>query len=198
MGRKKKNKNLEEDDSEDNLEEKKPRINLKGDIKRSITAVVLLAVALLSILGFFNFAGSFGEMLNKIIAYSIGWAKFIFPAFLIVYGIALLFRKETIFYVTKLIGLLAVLLSFIGLMHWFFAMKEKLTIAKVGQGGGYIGYALTYVLEKYLGSAGSFVILLALFFIGFILAFNFSLINLLLKFKKKPKEEQSGKEKTTD
>ncbi|MFZ2975987.1 MAG: DNA translocase FtsK 4TM domain-containing protein [Candidatus Moraniibacteriota bacterium] len=189
MGRKKKNKNLEGDNSKDSFEEKKPRINLKGDAKRSAVAVVLFALAVLSILGFFNAAGSFGQFLNKMIGYSIGYVKFIFPISLIFAGIVLLLRRETAFYVTKFIGLLVSLLSIAGIFHWFYLAEEMLKMAGKGKGGGYIGYGLSYFLAKYLGTAGSLVVLLAIFMLGIILTFNFSIVHFFLKFKKEKKEE---------
>ncbi|HAT73628.1 MAG: Cell division FtsK/SpoIIIE [Candidatus Moranbacteria bacterium GW2011_GWF2_36_839] len=190
MGRKKKNKNLEGDNSKDSFEEKKPRINLKGDAKRSAVAVVLFALAVLSILGFFNAAGSFGQFLNKMIGYSIGYVKFIFPVSLIFAGIVLLLRRETAFYVTKFIGLLVSLLSIAGIFHWFYLTEEMLKMAGKGKGGGYIGYGLSHFLAKYLGSAGSLVVLLAIFMLGIILTFNFSIVHFFLKFKKQKDTEE--------
>lgn len=197
MGRKKiKNGKNNKREYQNEAEEKSFGINLSGDVKRSILAVILFAVALLSILGFFHSAGSFGEFLNKAIAFFIGWVKFIFPLFLIIFGVVLLLRKETIFYVTKIIGLTVAMLSLTGFFHWFFAVSEMLAVAEAGKGGGYIGYGLTYFLKKYLGTAGSFVILSALLILGIILVFNFSIVHFLLKFKKRKEEERENEIET--
>lgn len=187
MGRKKKkNKSNKEGEIEaDDV----PRKNLHSDAKRSLAAVALFALAILSVLGFFGSAGAFGEFLNKVIAIMIGWVKFIFPIFLVISGIVLLLRKETSFYVTKLIGLFIALLSLTGIFHWFVDFEKMLPAAASGQGGGYIGYVLEYNLEKYLGSAGGLVVLLALVFLGIILAFNFSIIHLFLKSKEGKEKE---------
>lgn len=199
MGRHKKNKNKEEDNSGEKEQEKKPRINLKGDAKRSAVAVVLFALAVLSVLGFFDAAGSFGAFLNKMIGYSIGYVKFIFPISLIFAGIVLLLRRETAFYVTKFIGLLISLLSIAGIFHWFYVADEMLEMAGKGKGGGYIGYGLSHFLEKYLGSAGSLVVLLAILMLGIILTFNFSIVHFLLKFRKeKMKEGENEEEKENE
>jgi len=199
MGRKKKNKNLEGDNSKGSFEEKKPRINLKGDAKRSAVAVVLFALAVLSILGFFNAAGSFGQFLNKMIGYSIGYVKFIFPISLIFAGIVLLLRRETAFYVTKFIGLSISLLSIAGIFHWFYLTEEMLKMAGKGKGGGYIGYGLSHFLAKYLGTAGSLVVLLAIFMLGIILTFNFSIVHFFLKFRREKTETgENEEEKETE
>ncbi|MDO9231569.1 MAG: DNA translocase FtsK [bacterium] len=194
MGRHKKNKNKEGDNSGEKEQERKPRINLKGDAKRSAVAVVLFALAVLSILGFFNAAGSFGQFLNKMIGYSIGYVKFIFPISLIFAGIVLLLRRETAFYVTKFIGLLVSLLSIAGIFHWFYLAEEMLKMAGKGKGGGYIGYGLSHFLAKYLGSAGSLVVLLAIFMLGIILTFNFSIVHFFLKFKKQEETQNDTEE----
>lgn len=198
MGRKKKNKNLEGNNSKDSFEEKKPRINLKGDAKRSAVAVVLFALAVLSILGFFNAAGSFGQFLNKMIGYSIGYVKFIFPVSLIFAGIVLLLRRETAFYVTKFIGLLISLLSIAGIFHWFYLAEEMLKMAGKGKGGGYIGYGLSHFLAKYLGTAGSLVVLLAIFMLGIILTFNFSIVHFFLRFRKEKEVQDETEEAQND
>jgi DNA segregation ATPase FtsK/SpoIIIE, S-DNA-T family len=188
MGRKKKNK------TEENNEEieKKPLINLEKDTKRNIIAVIVFVVAIISALGFFKSAGSFGEFVNRMIAYSIGWMKFVFPVFLIIFAVLLLIKREISFYISKITGLVFVLLGFTGIFHWFYDSSEMLKKAGEGNGGGYIGYAMAYFLEKYLGSAGSLVVLLAIVLLGIILAFNFSFINFFEKFKKEKKNDDLG------
>lgn len=149
----------------------------------------MFALALVMSLGFWGSAGVVGNTLDKSAGLIIGWAKFIFPLFLVAAGIVLLFRKETAFYVTKIIGLAIALLAVSGFFHWFYQSAEMAKVAGNGVGGGYIGYAVAFVLGKYLGSAGSLVIIFALFFIGIIIAFNFSIISLLQRLKKKEEEQ---------
>jgi len=187
MGRKKKNKNNEE---EAKLEEKRPHFSIAGDAKRSAAAVILFMLAALVILGFFGASGMAGSYLNKIIGSLLGFSKWIFPLFLLVAGIVLFFRKEKSFYITKLTGLFIALLSLTAFFHWFYEFSEMKKIAKAGQGGGYIGFGIDYVLKKFLGDPGSMVVIVALFFIGIIVAFNFSLLHLLKIFKKNEPEEK--------
>ncbi|HLN18843.1 MAG TPA: DNA translocase FtsK 4TM domain-containing protein, partial [Patescibacteria group bacterium] len=189
MGRPKKIKNNPE---EDKKLEKKPKLNIAGEAKRSAVAVLLFALSAVMILGFLGSSGVVGEKINQICGLLLGWAKFIFPVFLIIAGIVLLFRKEKSFYVTKIIGLSAVLLALVSFFHWFFEIKEMGTAANDGLGGGYIGFALAYILTKYLGSAGSLVIIIMLFFIGIIVAFNFSIISIIEKLKKTKEDELEG------
>lgn len=198
MGRRKKNQNGEENNG---AEEKKPKFNIAGDAKRSAVAVFLFALAALIALGFFGSSGMAGDFLNNLTGKLIGWAKFIFPVFLVLAGIILLLRHEMSFYVTKLAGLAIVLLSIVSFFHWFYDSGEKLKMAKKGLGGGYVGYGLDYFLEKILGSAGAMVIVVALFFIGIIVAFNFSIMAMLARLKKKEEaapEEAALSDKNTE
>ena len=163
--------------------------SLSADVKRNVFGVILFTLAVLSTLGFFGYAGVVGEFLNKLIGQAIGWAKFIFPLFLILAGVVLFFRKKTIFYVTKLVGLFVVLVSITGLFHWFFSPNKMHLLASKGSGGGYVGYVVAYFSIKYLGNAGSLVVILALLLLGVIIAFEFSIINFIERFKR---EKENG------
>lgn len=187
MGRKKKNQNNEE---EAKLEEKKPHFSIAGDAKRSAVAIILFMLAVLVILGFFGASGVAGSYLNKIIGSLLGFAKWILPLFLIVAGGVLFLRKEKSFYITKLTGLFIALIGLTAFFHWFYGTDEILETAKAGQGGGYVGFGIDYVLKKFLGDPGSMVVIVALFFIGIVVAFNFSLLHLLKIFKKNEPEEK--------
>lgn len=193
MGRKKgsKNKHIEEEDIEDaghRLE-----FDIAGDAKRSIAAVFLFALAIVILLGFFGKAGVVGQSLDNAAGLATGWAKWIFPVFLLMAGIVLLLRKETSFYVTKIIGLIITFISLTGFLHWFFAIEEMPKIASSGSGGGYIGYGVAYLSVNFLGAAGGMVVIAALFLIGIIVAFNFSIFHFFAKiFSKREKEIDSA------
>lgn len=179
MPREKKTKKGNEQDSV----ESKFDFSLSADAKRNTAGVILLALAVLFILGFFGYAGSVGDFLNDMSGRAIGWAKLIFPLFLAASGIVLLFKKKTLFYVTKIIGLVFTFISIVGLMHWFFEEANMQKMAKLGRGGGYLGYGVAYLLTKYLGSAGGLVVILALFFVGIIVAFEFSFVHFFRRIK---------------
>ncbi len=195
MGRKKKyNKNEEKLE----MEERRPRSNIASDAKRGVAAVFLFALALVLILGFLDRAGIVGSYLSNKSGLAIGWAKIVFPFFLVLAGIILLLKKETSFYVYKLAGLVVVLFGLSGFFHWFFSPDRMLLVAKEGSGGGYIGFGVAHMAVKYLGQAGGFVIILAIIFCGFIVTFNFSIINFILKIKslgKRDEEENVPEEK---
>lgn len=195
MGRKKKDQNEKEE--QDKEIKKRLKFNLASEAKRSVAAIFLVALAVLVTLGFWGRAGIVGENVNKLVSLAIGWTKFVLPLFLAMAGIVLLFRKETSFYVVKIAGLLVTFFSLTSFFHWFYNADEMLKVAQGGQGGGYFGFMTAYFLNRYLGSAGSLVVILALFSIGAIIAFNFSLIKFLGWFKKE-KEETADSESSLE
>lgn len=197
MGRRKKNSYIIEEKS--GFEEKRPKSTIASDAKRGVAAVFLFALAVVVVLGFWDKAGTVGKFLDNIFGLAFGWAKMVFPLFLILAGIILLLKKETSFYVYKLAGLGVVLTGLSGFFHWFFAIDKMEAIAKEGSGGGYVGFGIAYAAVKYLGTAGGFVIILAFILVGFIVAFNFSIVDFIEKLRLKEKEEEipEGEEQKT-
>ncbi|MFA4817898.1 MAG: DNA translocase FtsK [Parcubacteria group bacterium] len=191
MGRSKKVK------EEDEKEKTSFKFDIASDVKRSAAAIFLFALALVIALGFFGKAGVIGLFLDNSIGMLIGWAKIIFPLFLLAAGIVLLLRHKTSFYVAKLTGLAVALIGAAGFFHWFFEIEKMIEAAKAGSGGGYIGYVVAYLAVKFLGNAGGLVLILALFLIGFTIAFNVSLANLFAKIFRKNGEE-AGAEKPVE
>ena len=188
MGRKKKyNKNEERLE----MEERRPRSNIASDAKRGVAAVFLFALALVLILGFLDKAGVVGTYLSVKSGLAIGWVKMIFPFFLILAGIILLLKKETSFYVYKLVGLIVILVGLSGFFHWFFSAEKMVSVAKAGSGGGYVGLGVAQLAVKYLGQAGGLVIILALILCGFIVAFNFSIINFIARMRSLGSKDES-------
>jgi len=162
-------------------EKRKSIMKIKGDAKRSIAAIFLFALSILFILGFIGEAGMLGTWLDKIIGAMFGWGKWLSPAVMITSGVILLFRKETSFYVSKLIGLGVAFVSILGFFHIYFAVEKLLEIAKNGEGGGYFGYAISFLLLKLTGTIAGSVVLSALFLAGIIITFDFSIIVLARK-----------------
>jgi S-DNA-T family DNA segregation ATPase FtsK/SpoIIIE len=158
--------------------------NVAPDVKRGVAAILLFSLALLLTLSFFSKAGIAGEYLNKISGFLIGWGKLSLPIFLFMAGFVLILKKETNFYVWKILGLCVTLLGIVGFLHWFFRPEDMLETAQKGLGGGFLGYAVAFLAVKFLGQAGSLILIVAIFLSGFIVAFNFSIINFFERWLK--------------
>jgi S-DNA-T family DNA segregation ATPase FtsK/SpoIIIE len=175
MGRKKKASKkdiLEEEDGEE------PKSSfLHGDAKRSVAAVFLFVFALLFVLGFFGSAGPLGDALDKGVGMALGWGKWTLPPVLAVSGIFLLRRRRLSFgEALKLAGLAAAFLSLLGFSHLYLD-GDLSAAAGRGEGGGYAGFALAYLLLQTTGVVAGSLILAALLLTGLIVVFNWSLIH---------------------
>ncbi len=197
MGRRKKQ-------AVDEPEEQQVSPIIHGDAKRSVVAIFLFALAVLFVLGFLADAKIIGsgwllDFLNSLSGWMFGIGKYISPIVLIIAGVILLFRKETLFYVSKLIGLSIAFASALGLVHILaYDPNKMLAIAKKGEGGGFLGYIFAYSLWNLTGTIGGTVILIALFMTGVIVAFNFSLVTVIEKFIKSKTEQDDEQEEDTE
>jgi len=186
MGRKKKNSDSIEVEESSN---EKPSF-LHGDAKRSVVAVVLFALAILFVLGFFESAGLLGDWLNSILGKLFGWGKWIFPPVLMIASVFLLQRRQSsLAEILKLIGLSIAFVSLLGFFHLYLD-GDLSKAARNGTGGGYIGFALAYVLQKFTGMVAGSIILTALFLTGLITAFNVSLIHFFERLSLRLKREK--------
>ncbi|QQR77590.1 MAG: DNA translocase FtsK 4TM domain-containing protein [Candidatus Moraniibacteriota bacterium] len=175
MGRKKKTKEVSQPDLEDDDRAESPGI-LHHDVKRSIAAVFLFTLGILFALGFFKSAGILGTFFDRVAGLGLGWGKWIFPFLLFLAGI-FLFRRRTSSWsdAVKLGGLSIAFLSFLGFLHSL-QSGDLAQLAVSGRGGGYIGFGLASLFGKLAGTLGGTILFVALFLIGTIAAFNFSLL----------------------
>ncbi len=172
---------------------------LHSDAKRSIAAVFLFVFALLFLLAFFETAGTLGEWLDAGSGALLGYGKWLFPLLLLVSGVMFLKRRTTTLAdAVKFVGLLLAFFSVLGLLHLYTGdtTKELLKVARAGEGGGYIGFGFASILFGFTGRVAATLILLALFAIGMIAAFNVSLMHFFERLQEKLKRRSVGEEKT--
>src|SRR3989344_5518959 len=176
MSRKKKRRTRkEENDSEDDdAEEQIFSLQIHGDAKRSIAAILFVLAAILFVLGFFDYAGVVGQGLDRGVSLAFGWGKWLSPIVLVIASVVLLRRSGTFFYVTRLIGISIAFVSVLGLLHIHAEADQMFELAQNGSGGGYVGYALADLLVQLMGFVAGIVVLIALLLVGLIITFNFS------------------------
>lgn len=171
MGRKKKT-----DIEKEVAKEKKPA--LSREAKRGIIAIFLFAFAVLFFLGFIGQAGSFGDFLDRTLSLAVGWSRWLLAPLFALIGV-MLFRERTTNFrdAVKLVGFSIAFISLLGLSHLFLgeSNRELQKAADEGIGGGYLGYGIVMGLNGAMGKVASTVVLLTLFLVGVIAAFNVSL-----------------------
>jgi DNA segregation ATPase FtsK/SpoIIIE, S-DNA-T family len=157
--------------------------NIPSKFKQDIVAILLIAVAVFIFLS--NLSSSTGLLgffiIKKALRSAIGVGIYILPAFIALYGVIMLLRHEVKELTVRLTGLLVMFLVFISVAQFaapaYFAHTTTHELAKGG--GGIIGYAVTFSLEKTIGLAGAYVFLSALALIATLLMFNVTVQTLI-------------------
>jgi len=139
-------------------------------IGREITAIVLIGIAILLVLASFNIGGTLPSMLIVNLRLAIGYTAYMLPALLGVLAFMLFMDDRYELTGLSYAGFAGIILSIAGLLHVGVSADTAQQVAANGQGGGYLGYALTTAMFTILNQAASVVILLVLLAISLILA----------------------------
>ncbi|MBU1102125.1 DNA translocase FtsK [Patescibacteria group bacterium] len=167
-----------------NSKPRRPLLDIGDDTKKGIIAVALFVLAIFTILSRFDLGGPAGTYLYEILGRLFGWGFFLVPLGLILAGTAIFRSLHKAIYGAPFIGIGLFVLSFLGLLQMFFANRIE-----AGRGGGYLGLVIAYPFAKLLGVYASYIILVALLVIALIIAFDFSLKNLIGKLFGKKEEK---------
>ena len=163
--------------------EEEEGFHLNPETKGAIFTILIFVVAFLSALSMFNSAGALGRVLNTGLSYLFGWGDWLFILVLIFLGFILIKSQQYKVKIVSYIGLLLIIVSVAGILHFFvdeFTFKE---ITKAGTGGGALGFGVGVGLDKLLGFWGTIVVLIATLLIGIFLAFNTSFKDITEKAK---------------
>jgi len=172
MGRKKKQKHDEEEELE------------QPSLSTGIISVVLVIAAILVTLSFFNAAGSAGVMLNEfLLSFLFGNIRFAVPLILLAFAWYVIRDVQYDYRKTHFIGAALFFVSLSSLMHLGFDVDAMWPEALNGNGGGVFGM-LAWVLKTYLGSIASWVILVGLVLVSFLLIFNTSVAGFVMLHRK--------------
>ncbi len=185
---------------------------INSDIKKNITAILLIVFSLLFLLSLFNQAGIIGSQVNRGLALVFGWSRFLLPILLLVLGFVYFGKYDKYRYYLTTIGTIIFLIFGATILHSFYDLENMKKIAEQGIGGGYVGFGVAFILVKYMGVLAASVLTIGLLLIGLILTFNFPLNNFfqnlknsylglinkikIAKISKEEKEFSEKKEKT--
>lgn len=151
-------------------------------LKRDLAALLLLLLAVLCAVGLYTWSGGGKGVLSVmggVLAQLFGIAAWIVPLVLAAGAVMLLVgAKLSGRWSSPLLplGVTLLLLGFMGFVHLFAGGQLA---ADTGQGGGYIGLALSTLLSDYLTKIGAGAALLAVAVTGFMLAFGISIGQLI-------------------
>ncbi len=142
---------------------------LHASTKRTISGIVQIAAGILLFLALQEEAGIVGERVGNVITFFFGSWGILFPVFLVGSGMFHTFGSGRI-EVKRSTGLVACLLSFLGLMHIGVPMEDMgpRSAELAGSLGFMVGFPLVYFTSK----AVAYTILSAAFLVGLFLSFE--------------------------
>jgi S-DNA-T family DNA segregation ATPase FtsK/SpoIIIE len=160
---------------------REPRMEISGEAKREIAAIVLITIAVFLILSMIGFAGSLGGWIFMAVSFVIGLAAFVLPFALLLIAWVLFQPDKYEFKPNNLFGTIFVFVCLAGLAHLIFA-PESVDFASVGNGGGMVGLGLGSAMLPILNKPVSIFILTALLMISLVVAANTRVKDLFKSF----------------
>ena len=160
---------------------------LHPEVSKSMWAIIMASLAVLSVLSFINKAGSFGELIKYFLSFIAGWGMYIVP--IVFLGVAVMFVLSWERSSSKSI-LFSTFLFFSSLLGVFALTNDVREIAITR--GGYWGYFFAWPLDYFLGKIGGFVILLTFLFISIIVGFHVRLGEILSNMRENRKLKKSA------
>jgi len=148
------------------LGRKKEIFNLDLETKRGIVVIALFTLAILIALSFGGWAGRFGASFYKYANFLLGRGMFLIPIVLVVAGFIIIRYIHKNVYLSVALGAVIFILGFLSLVH---------VLVPEEQGGGYVGYIISWPFLYLLGKWASFIVFLALILISILIAFNIPL-----------------------
>lgn len=147
--------------------------------QREILGLVLLALGVLTLLSLLNVTpGTISGWWAGFLSQLFGWGAYLVALALGAGGVILLvhnLQAGSIIGWKMVIGLELVFLASLALVHLLTPTPDPLQLAHDGEGGGYVGWALSSVLRQALGSLLAFLTFLLTAVVGLILTFDLSL-----------------------
>ncbi|MBP9695248.1 MAG: DNA translocase FtsK 4TM domain-containing protein [Candidatus Magasanikbacteria bacterium] len=154
------------------------------NLSHGIIAILLVMLAILVTLSFFDSAGAVGIALNEYILASLfGNMRYATPFVILTIAWFLIRDLQYNYRATHGIGALLFFLTTSSLFHLHFLPQTMWHEALSGHGGGIFGMP-AYLLQTYVGTIGSYVILLSLLLISILLMFNTAITAFVLLHRK--------------
>lgn len=160
---------------------------VESHIMREIWAVLYLALAALTWLSLNQQLGVLGDLWVSGLRPVFGIGLEAVPFALLFMGASVFFSKKINWGLARLTGILALAVSILGFIHMSVPETELLEVAQKGGGGGYIGFVSSFIFTTAFGRVGAYVLLVATFLIGVLLALQISLGAILRALTPTPK-----------
>lgn len=167
---------------------KKPKYkksqSLDPVLSKGILAVILVIMAIIIALSFFEKAGTVGIMLNDyVLSFLFGSIRFATPFILLILAWFLVIDREYNYRKTHGIGSFMFFIAMSSLMHIGFETPEMWPMSLDGHGGGVFGM-LAWPMRQYLGTIAGSVLLVGMVIVSIFLIFNTAITHFIFINKK--------------
>ncbi|HEX2907693.1 MAG TPA: DNA translocase FtsK 4TM domain-containing protein, partial [Phototrophicaceae bacterium] len=140
-----------------------------------IAAIVLIVFGIVSLLSLFNLASdaTIATAWSNALTRLFGYGSVVVSIGILGLGVVILLPKMNIvvkFPARRILALEIAFLALLALLHLYSNDPELRALARAGQGGGYIGWALSYLISGLLGSTTAIV------FYGLLLLVSFGVV----------------------
>ncbi len=193
-----------------NNKKSQPQGEMQGEIK-GVLLITLGVLILISVLSSSS-SGILGSAVRKILVALMGLGAYVFPIIFIFIGICFILRKNNFKFSRKFYGIIIFIINTL-LTVQMVLMGKYYTEGSIGSGisklfesnsavhGGIVSYLIDIPLYKLLGSAGSYVVFVAVYIVSFILISRITIYDALSFFKGKLRRPEkpaiSGKTRET-
>ncbi len=157
---------------------KKKGPSFSGQDTYTIIGIILMILSLLSFIGAFTHI----SVLNFIYL-SLGYGIIIFAIFAFLLSLRFLGTKIKFNTVSAISGIIIFMLSALAFLNVLYPSNLSLTLSGEGKLGGAIGYLLSQLMINHFTKIGSFIILIPIIIVSFLMAISFSFVEALRSIK---------------
>lgn len=160
---------------------RRERSSLDPATKRTISGILQMVTGILLFLALQNNAGVAGQSADRFLTFFFGSWGMLFPFFLIGSGLLLTFGNDSRLEIKRTVGLVLVLVSFLGLMH-VQASLEDIGLRR-DELAGAVGFMVSLPFLLFASRAVGNVLLASMMFIGVFIAFEPDLAGIASSFR---------------
>lgn len=169
-------------------------LEISPDTAREILGVSLIVLGIVFLLAILNLAGSLGFFVYTLSKIGIGWAVLFMPVIFVALGVGFLYPQKFLIRPSTILGVLIFIVAVSSIIHLVLAKGVTIEQVRLGVGGGYLGYSVTYIFLQILGFWASLIIFTGVLISSFLLTFNTSTLRLRERWEEIKEERLKRKE----
>jgi DNA segregation ATPase FtsK/SpoIIIE, S-DNA-T family len=145
---------------------------LPDGVRRGLLFIILIALSAIIILSAFSMAGIAGVYIDQFMALIFGWTRLVAALAILIFAFGVISPGSDRITVWTYVGLILAFLSGTGLINLIAFRSHELSERLIAANGGYLGLVFQQLGMSTVGFWGTFVVLVALIAISFVLLFH--------------------------